>query len=268
METPLNLFKKRLLDGDTLIGLWLALADPYSAELCAGSGFDWLLLDGEHTPIDLRTMLATLQSVAPYASHPIVRLPDGNPTLIKQTLEIGATTLLIPMVESAAQARELVRATRYPPLGERGVGSGIGRSSRWNRFPNYVHDANDRICLLVQVETCTALRELDDICAVDGVDGIFIGPADLAASMGYLGQPAHPDVVARIEVAIRSIRQHGKAAGILCTDNDLARRYMAAGAGFVAVGVDTSLLVTALTGLAQAFGRSPETPAISARGGY
>ncbi|WP_321896519.1 4-hydroxy-2-oxoheptanedioate aldolase [Burkholderia cepacia] len=259
METPANSFKQRLLRGDTMIGLWIALADPYSAELCAGSGFDWLLVDGEHAPFDLRTILSTLQSVAPYPAYPVVRLPDSNPTLIKQALDIGASTLLIPMVESAEQARELVRAVRYPPAGIRGVGSGIARSSRWNRFPNYVHEANDRVCLLVQAETCSALDCLDKICGVDGVDGVFVGPADLAASMGHLGQPAHPDVVTRIEAAIRTIRTHGKAAGILCTDLALARRYIDAGAQFVAVGVDTSLLVSATKGLTIAFNLSQQS---------
>ncbi|AXF06387.1 4-hydroxy-2-oxoheptanedioate aldolase [Paraburkholderia hospita] len=268
MDTPTNLFRQRLSSSETLIGLWLALADPYSAELCAGSGFDWLLVDGEHAPFDLRTTLATLQSVAPYPSHPVVRLPEGSSTLIKQALDIGATTLLIPMVESAAQAQMLVRATRYPPTGIRGVGSGIARSSRWSRFPSYLHEANDRICLLVQIETLTALEQLDEICAVAGVDGVFIGPADLSASMGYFGQAAHPNVVARIEAALTAIRKHGKAPGILCADPDLARRYIAAGAQFVAVGVDTSLLATATRRLAGAFGPSQGKNVEPIRAGY
>ncbi|MEI7297455.1 4-hydroxy-2-oxoheptanedioate aldolase [Paraburkholderia tropica] len=268
MDTPTNLFKQRLRCGETVIGLWLALADAYSAELCAGSGFDWLLLDGEHAPFDLRTTLAALQSVASYPSHPIVRLPEGNPTLIKQILDIGATTLLIPMVESAAQAQNLVQATRYPPSGTRGVGSGIARASQWARFPRYVHEANDRVCLLVQVETVAALAQLDEICAVDGVDGIFIGPADLSASMGYLGEPAHPNVVARIEAAISVIRRHGKAPGILCTEPDLAKRYIGSGAQFLAVGVDTALLATAARRLATAFGATAATDVGLSRPGY
>ncbi len=251
-----------------MIGLWLALADSYSAELCAGSGFDWLLIDGEHAPFDLRTILSTLQCVAPYPAQPVVRLPDGNPTLIKQILDVGATTLLIPMVESADQARELVQAVRYPPAGRRGVGSSIARSSRWNRFPNYVHEANERVCLLVQAETIAALAQLEEICGVDGVDGVFVGPADLAASMGYLGQPAHPDVVARIEAAIGAIRACGKAPGILCADRELAGRYIDAGAQFVAVGVDTSLLASATRGLAAAFDLLPSSSPASPRGAY
>jgi 4-hydroxy-2-oxoheptanedioate aldolase len=253
MHAPPNLFKVNLAHENCLIGLWLALADPYSAELCAGSGFDWILIDGEHAPNDIRTILATLQSVAPYPTYAVVRLPEGNATLIKQVLELGATTLLIPMVESAEQAHALVQMTRYPPQGMRGVGSGIARSSRWTRYPDYLREANNRICLLVQVETQAALDQLPSICAVDGVDGVFVGPADLSASMGYLGQPAHPEVVRRIEVALREIARSGKAPGILCTDYKLARRYMAAGARFVAVGIDTSLLVQAAADLVAKF---------------
>lgn len=253
MQTPSNIFKQALRRGDTQVGLWLALADPYAAELCAGSGFDWLVLDAEHVPNDLRSLLAALQAVAAYPSHPVVRLPQGDTVLIKQVLELGATTLLVPMVESSAQARELVRAMRYPPHGVRGVGSGIARSSRWNAHADYLHRANDEVCLLVQVETRAALEDVAAIAAVDGVDGVFIGPADLAASMGHLGQLAHPEVVAAVEQGLAAIRATGKAAGVLCMDEALARRYMAAGANFVAVGADTSLLAGATRALAAKF---------------
>ncbi len=192
MQTPDNLFKKALAWGEVQIGLWQALADPYAAEICAGSGFDWLLLDGEHAPNDLRSLLGALQSVAPYPTHPVVRVPHGDTALIKQVLDIGATTLLVPMVESAEQATELVRAMRYPPQGVRGVGSAIARSARWSRYPDYLHEANAQVCLLVQVESLAGLQHIEAIAAVDGVDGIFIGPADLAAAMGDLGQPTHP----------------------------------------------------------------------------
>ncbi len=264
MQTPDNLFKNALAWGDVQIGLWQALADPYAAELCAGSGFDWLLLDGEHAPNDLRTLLGALQSVAPYPTHPVVRIPHGDTALIKQVLDIGATTLLVPMVESAAQATELVRAMRYPPQGVRGVGSAIARSARWSRYPNYLVEANDRLCLLVQVESLAGLQNLDAIAAVEGVDGVFIGPADLAASMGYLGQPTHPEVRAAIEGAIQRILQLHKAPGILCADEALARHYLALGARFVAVGVDTSLLVRATTALAAQFKKAV---AVAAPGG-
>ncbi|MGE4241708.1 4-hydroxy-2-oxoheptanedioate aldolase [Ramlibacter sp.] len=253
MNTPANTFKERLLAGRTQIGLWLGLADPYTAELCAGTGFDWLLVDGEHAPNDLRSMLSTLQAVAPYDAHPVVRIPEGDATLIKQVMEIGATTLLVPMVEDAAQARVLARAMRYPPEGTRGVGSGLARSSRWNGWPDYLHAANDRACLLVQVETKEALLKAGEIAAVDGVDGVFIGPADLAASMGHLGQPGHPEVQAAVEAAIASIRARGKPCGILCVDEALARHYISLGVTFAAVGVETTLLAQACRQLARRF---------------
>lgn len=253
MQTPKNKFKQALASGDLSIGLWHGLASSYTAELCATCGFDWLLIDGEHGPVDLRSMLATLQAVAPYPTHPVVRIPEGQTALIKQVLEIGAQTLLIPMVETAAQATELVRAMRYPPHGVRGVGSGLARSSRWNGYEDYLQTANDQVCLLVQVESIAAIDQLAEIAAVDGVDGVFIGPADLAASMGRLGQPAHPEVKAVIEKAITAILAAGKAPGILCADEALARHYVSIGARFVAVGVDTTLLAQSARALASRF---------------
>ncbi len=267
MKTPDNTFKRAIAEPGARIGLWLALADPYAAELCATAGFDWLLVDGEHGPNDLRSTLAVLQAVAPYASHPVVRIPQGDAALIKQVLEIGATTLLVPMVETAAQARALVAATRYPPQGIRGVGSGLARSSRWSQFPNYLHEANDRVCLLVQVETASALAQLDEIAAVDGVDGVFIGPSDLSASMGLIGQPGHPDVRVAVEGAITRILAAGKAPGVLAVDEALARRYIEQGARFVAVGVDATMLAQATRVLAAKFGGSAEGPA-PAKAGY
>ncbi len=253
MPTPPNLFKQRIAGPGAQIGLWLGLADPYAAELCATTGFDWLLIDGEHGPNDLRSMLGALQAVAPYPVQPVLRIPQGDTTLIKQVLEIGATTLLVPMVETAAQARELVRATRYPPHGVRGVGSGLARSSRWSGHTNYLHEADDSICLLLQVETAAALAQLDDIAAVDSVHGVFIGPADLSASMGHLGNPGHPEVQAAIDQAIARIGAAGKAPGILAVDETLARRYIGLGARFVAVGVDATLLARSARALAARF---------------
>ncbi|WP_087686343.1 4-hydroxy-2-oxoheptanedioate aldolase [Pandoraea sp. PE-S2R-1] len=253
MKTPPNAFKQALANRQRQIGLWMGLATPYAAELCAGSGFDWIVIDGEHAPNDLRSTLAALQAVAPYPSHPVVRLPQGDAVLIKQVLEIGATTLLVPMVESADMAAALVSAMRYPPQGTRGVGSGLARSSRWNRYDDYLHAANDTTCLLVQVETAEALAQVDAIASVDGVDGVFIGPADLAASMGYLGQATHPDVRKAIEDGIARIRAAGKPAGILCVDEALARHYLDLGVTFIAVGIDTSLLANASRALAAKF---------------
>jgi len=257
MDMPINTFKQRLQSGQAQIGLWLGLADPYCAELAANAGFDWLLIDGEHAPNDLRGLLGQLQAVAPYASQPVIRPVIGDTALIKQILDIGAQTLLVPMVESAEQARELVRAMHYPPSGVRGVGSALARASRWNSIPGYLDKADAQMCLLVQIENLEGLARLDEIVAVDGVDGVFIGPADLSAAMGHRGNPGHPDVQAAIEDAILRISKAGKAAGILSADQKLARRYIELGAKFVAVGVDTTVLMRGLQTLAAAFKNAP-----------
>ena len=248
-----NNFKQALKDGRPQIGLWASFGDPYVTEALATAGFDWLLIDGEHAPNDLRSVLGQLQAVAPYATHPIVRPPIGDAVLIKQYLEIGAQTLLIPMVDTAEQATRMVAATRYPPRGIRGVGSAGARSSRWSSVPNYVHGADDEMCVLVQVESKTGLANLAEIAAVEGVDGLFFGPADLSASMGLLGQPAHPEVVAAMTQGIATVRAAGKAPGILMTDDEASRYYLAQGALFVAVGVDAMLLVQAAKALAAGF---------------
>ena len=258
MDMPINTFKQRLRSGEAQIGLWLGLADAYCAELAANAGFDWLLIDGEHAPNDLRTLLGQLQAVAPYPSQPVIRPVVGDTALIKQVLDIGVQTLLVPMVESADQARELVRAIHYPPHGVRGVGSALARASRWNSIPGYLDKADEQMCLLVQIESREGLANLDAIAAVDGVDGVFIGPADLSASMGFRGNPGHPDVQAAIEAAIARIRQAGKAAGILSADETLARRYLELGAAFVAVGVDTTVLMRGLQTLAATFKGTPK----------
>ncbi|OWJ91622.1 2,4-dihydroxyhept-2-ene-1,7-dioic acid aldolase [Pseudomonas sp. A46] len=264
MQLPINTFKQRLQSGQPQIGLWLGLADAYCAELAANAGFDWLLLDGEHAPNDLRSLLAQLQAIAPYPAQPIIRPPIGDAALIKQLLDIGAQTLLVPMVESAEQAAGLVRAMRYPPAGIRGVGSALARASRWNSIPGYLDRADEQMCLLVQIENLDGLANLDAIAAVDGVDGVFIGPADLSAAMDHRGNPGHPEVQAAIEGAIARIRRAGKAAGILSADPGLARRYLSLGASFVAVGVDTTVLMRGLQTLAAAF---KDTPAPAAGGG-
>lgn len=265
MHTPANTFKQAIAEGQAQIGLWLGLADPYCAELCAGAGFDWLLIDAEHAPNDVRTVLGQLQAVAPYPVHPVVRPPVGDPVLIKQYLDIGAQTLLVPMVESAEQAAALVRATRYPPEGIRGVGSALARASRWQRLPQYLAEADAQQCLLVQIESVSALAQLEAIAAVPGVDGVFLGPADLSASMGHRGNPGHPEVQAAITRAIAAIQACGKAAGILTADETLARQYLALGCRFVAVGVDTTLLAKATQALAGRF--KGASPPVSQHGG-
>lgn len=261
----MNRFKRALAAGERQIGYWQGLASPYSAEISAGAGFDWLLFDGEHAPNDLPLLLAQLQAVAAYDVEPVVRPPVGDPVIIKQLLDIGARSLLVPMVENAEQAAMLVRATRYPPDGIRGVGSALGRASRWNRTPAYLHGAAKDICLLVQIESKAALRELDAIARTPGVDGVFIGPSDLAASLGHLDDAGHADVQEAIEQAIATIRAAGTAAGVLMANRAIAARYLELGASFVAVGTDVSTLARGAEELAQAFRTS--TPGGAESGG-
>ena len=263
MQTPINTFKLALQSRQTQIGLWFGLANGYAAELIAGAGFDWLVLDGEHAPNDVPRILEQLQGVASaravlgYGPHLVTRVPVGETVLIKQYLDLGAQTILVPMVDTAEQAARLVSAMRYPQDdgkgGIRGMGAALARASQWMRFPNYLHEANAQTCLLVQVETVTAIENLEAIAATQGVDGVFFGPADLSASMGFVGRPEHPDVQAVIEDGIRRVLAAGKAPGILMGDEKLARRYIELGAVFVAVGVDTSVLFKATTELASRY---------------
>jgi 4-hydroxy-2-oxoheptanedioate aldolase len=238
----MNAFKAALAQGRLQIGLWQALANPYTAEICATAGFDWLLFDGEHAPNDVPLLLSQLQAVSAYASHPVARPPCGDAHLIKRYLDIGFTTLLVPFVETPDQAAMLVAATRYPPAGVRGVASGLVRASRWNKIDGYLQHADDAMCLLVQIESPLGLANLAAIAATPGVDGVFIGPADLSAALGHRGAPQHPQVQARIARAIREIRDCGKPAGILASDEASARRYIELGCSFVAVGTDVALL--------------------------
>ena len=253
MPAPLNAFKQKLNRGDTLIGCWIGLADAYAAEVSATAGFDWLLIDGEHAPNDLRSILAQLQIISASPSAAVVRVAEGNPCLIKQVLDIGAQSILVPMVESGEQARALVEATRYPPDGIRGVGSALARASRFSGITDYLVTANDQICLLVQVETRKGLDALDDILATDGVDGVFIGPADLAADMGFLGNPQASEVQAAITDALLRINASGKAAGILALDPSFAQSCFALGARFVAVGIDVTVFAHAMRSLVQQY---------------
>lgn len=268
MELPKNRFKQGLATGETQYGLWLGLPDNSAAEIAAGAGFDWLLIDGEHAPFDLRTILAHLQAMAPYDVAPIVRCVEGNTALIKQLLDIGVQTLLVPMVEDAEQAKQLVRAVRYPPDGIRGLGTSLARAARWNQVPGYVKKANDEICLIVQVETASALDNLDEILAVDGVDGVFIGPSDLSASMGYVGDAGNPAVVDTINKGLNTIRAAGKYAGLLCLDPSLAESYVRQGADFVGVGVDTMILATETRKLAQRFKQGAPVKEDKPQAGY
>ena len=253
MPAPINTLKARLAAGEVTHGLWVGMADPYAAEIAGTAGFDWLLLDGEHAPNDIRSLSAQIAVLGGSASHPVVRLRDDDPAGIKQALDIGAQTLLIPMIESAAQAQAAMRACLYPPEGIRGVGSSLARASRFNAVGDYLTTANDQICLFVQVERRAGLAALDDILALPQLDGVFIGPSDLAADMGHLGQSGHPEVTAAVLDAIRRIRASGKVAGVLSTDPTFIADCKAAGANFVGVGIDVTTLSGALRSLAATY---------------
>jgi 4-hydroxy-2-oxoheptanedioate aldolase len=267
MSLPQNTFKRALAEGKPQFGLWAALADAYVTELLATAGFDWLLIDNEHAPNDVRSTLAQLQAVAAYASHPVARPVRSDSALIKQLLDVGAQTLLLPMIDTAEQAADAVAATRYPPQGIRGVGSALARASRWNRIPDYLTTAANELCVLVQVETVQGMENLPAIAAVDGVDGVFFGPSDLSASMGLLGKPGHPTVREAIRNGIQTVRRAGKAAGVLAPDPAIAADYLEAGATFVAVGTDTGLLSRAAADLAGSY-KTTAALAASPKGGY
>jgi 4-hydroxy-2-oxoheptanedioate aldolase len=255
MDMPVNAFKRALREGVPQIGLWMGMADAYVAELLATCGFDWICIDGEHSPNDVRSVLAQLQAMAPYPVRSVVRPVQGDPALLKQYLDIGAQTLLIPMVETAEQAAQMVAATRYPPHGIRGVGSALARASRWNQIDGYLQRSDAEMCVVVQIESTNALGNLEAIAAVEGVDGVFFGPADLAASMGLLGKVMDREVQSAVLKGIERVRGAGRAAGVLSGDRQFARDCLAAGASFVAVGVDTTVLVKAAKELLQCFSK-------------
>lgn len=248
-----NGFKAALAAGRLQIGCWVGLADGYAAEIAGEAGFDWLLIDGEHAPNDIRAMREQLTALGRSTSHPVIRLPVGEVWLVKQALDIGAQTILVPMVESGEQAALLARAMRYPPEGLRGVGAALARASRFSGIADYVNKADAEVCLLVQVENRAGLAALDDILAVEGVDGVFIGPADLSADMGYRGRAEAPEMIAVIEEAVARITAAGKAAGILSTQPAQARHWIDRGATFVAVGIDVLVLANGLRSLAAQF---------------
>ncbi|CAG9262930.1 4-hydroxy-2-oxoheptanedioate aldolase [Paraburkholderia caribensis] len=268
MDLPVNTFKRALAQGKQQFGLWAAFADPYVTEALAAAGFDWLLIDNEHAPNDLRSTLAQLQAIAPYPSHAVVRPVRSETAIIKQMLDIGAQSLLLPMIDTEEHARQAVAATRYPPYGVRGVGSALARASRWNRVADYLDQATSEICVLVQVETVTGLANLDRIARVDGVDGVFFGPSDLSASMGLLGKAGADGVRAAICDGIATVRDAGKAAGVLAPDERYAREYLAAGASFIAVGTDVGLLNAAANKLLATYKTSTEGTMGTERGGY
>ena len=241
MDLPRNPFKHALVAGRQQIGLWVSLASPYSAEIVAGAGFDWLVIDTEHSPNEVDTTLAQLQVVASYPVSPVVRPAWNDKVLIKRHLDIGAQTLLIPYVQNADEAAAAVAATRFPTRGVRGV-AGVTRASRFGRVADYAKRAEEELCLLVQIESREGLDNLEAIARTDGVDGVFIGPADLAAGLGHLGEQSHSEVQTAIRDAIGRIRACGKGAGILATDEASSRRYIEWGTTFTAVGLDVMVL--------------------------
>ena len=241
MELARNKFKAGIKQGQVQIGMWSSLCSNIAAEIMSDSGYDWILLDTEHSPNEIPDLVSQLQAVQAGTAHPIVRPAWNDTVLIKRVLDIGAQTVLLPYVQTAEEAKAAVAATRYPPDGVRGVAGGA-RSSRYGRVGDYLKKAASEICVLVQVETRAALNRLEEIASVEGVDGIFIGPSDLSASLGYLGQPGHAEPQKAIKDALARIKATGKAPGIMTTNEDEARRYIEWGAVFIAVGVDTSLL--------------------------
>ena len=244
-----NPFRQCLESGEPSFGAWLGLPDNSAAEIMAGAGFDWLLVDHEHAPYELRDVLSHLQVMAGYDVAPVVRPASGDPVLLKKLADVGAQSFIVPMIDSAEEAADVVRALRYPPDGQRGMGTSLARAARWNGRSGYIESANADMCIVVQAETTTALANLDTIAGTDGIDGVFIGPADLSASMGHPGNAGHPDVEKAILAGLATIRGAGKYAGLLCLDLARVPHYVDHGANFVGIAVDTLLLGNAARSL-------------------
>lgn len=251
MPAPTNKFKQALQAKQPQVGCWVAMADAYAAEIAATAGFDWLLVDGEHAPNDLRSIMEQVRVIETSDSAPVVRLPIGETWMIKQYLDAGVQNLLIPMVESGEHAQELVRAVTYPPHGLRGVGSALARASKFAAIPDYLTTADEQICLIVQVENLAGLAALDDILAVDGLDGVFVGPSDLAADMGHIGQTEAPEVQAAVLDALSRIVASGKAAGVLTMEPKMKKASLDLGVTFLADAVDVTLFASAMRNAAK-----------------
>ncbi|MBX6367453.1 MAG: HpcH/HpaI aldolase/citrate lyase family protein [Rhodospirillales bacterium] len=253
-DLPENRFKRGLAAGKPQIGLWLSMTSPVATEIVAGAGFDWVLVDMEHSANDLSEVAAHLRAAEGGTAEPIVRVPWNEPVMVKRVLDIGARSLLFPFVQSAEEARWAVAATRYPPKGIRGV-AGTTRANRYGRVPDYVKRCEDEICVLVQCETRKAHAAIEEIAAVDGVDGIFIGPADLSADFGFPGEWQRPEIWAAIMEAGVRIKKAGKAPGFLSARDDEVRKVLDAGWGFVAVGSDVGILARQSEALAKKYKR-------------
>jgi len=252
MDIPRNAFKRALGAGRPSIGLWLSLGSPAVAELVAGAGYDWVLVDTEHAPNEVPDVIEQLRALEGGTAAPVVRPAWNDPVLIKRLLDAGAQSLLVPFVRNAGEAAGAVAATRYPPQGIRGVAT-VTRASRYGRVDGYLHEAQAEICVVVQLETRGSLAELEAIAAVPGVDALFIGPSDLAADLGHLGEPGHPEVQAAIEGACARCARLGRPLGIYAPAEDDARRYLEMGVRFVAVGGDAALLRCGADALRRAF---------------
>jgi 4-hydroxy-2-oxoheptanedioate aldolase len=250
MDIPINRLKAALATRTPQFGIFSALVEPVVAEINASSGFDFVMLDMEHATNDPRTVLTQLQAMAPYPTSVSVRVPEGEPVIIKRVLDVGAQTIVVPMVESADQAAALVDAVRYPPRGIRGVGPSMARAARWNRVGSYLTDADEQVCLICQVESVAGVEHAAEIAAVPGVDCVFVGPSDLAASMGHIGQAGHPDVQAAVAATLDAIAAAGNASGVFATTVDQAKQFAAEGVTVIAVGADISLLAKATAQLA------------------
>ena len=263
MDQLTNRFKMRLKRNDQMLGLWFGLANNIAAEICAQSGFDWMLIDAEHSPLSDRDILSCLQAFAPYSINPIVRPVSGDKNVLKRLSDVGVQTFLVPMVDNAEQARDIVSAVRYPPSGTRGLGTSMARAARWNMTPDYFTRANDEMCVILQIETKEGLKNLKGIAQVEGVDAVFIGPSDLGAALGYPGQPSHPKVVQAVSKAIRDVRACGKPAGVLAVTSELVETYKSAGVNFIGVGSDCGVLAKGVQRLYESFASGKD-----ARGDY
>jgi 4-hydroxy-2-oxoheptanedioate aldolase len=252
MQLKPNAFKRGLASGRPQIGLWCSLCSPLGAEILGDAGFDWILIDTEHAPNDTMDVMRLLQAIQGSPTPAVVRVAWNDAVLVKRLLDVGVQSILYPYIQNAKEAAAAAAALRYPPRGVRGVATN-SRATRFGRIPDYAQKADGEMCALIQAETLEAVKHIEAMAQIDGVDGIFIGPADLSASMGYLGQPRHPEVMKVIVDAIKRIRGAGKAAGFLTPNIDDAKMIIEAGANFCAVGSDSGLLVNATNALVKTF---------------
>lgn len=253
MNIRINTFKKQILSGQKTYGIWNGIPHSYVAEICAGAGFDWVCVDAEHAPFDLSSIVRNIQAIQSHDVPAIVRIPSADPVIIKQLMDAGAQSIVVPMIESGEQAELIAKAMVYPPKGIRGVGTALARAAQWNRVNDYFKLADEQMCCIGQIESIKGVEALDEILEVEGLDVIFLGPADLAATMGYLGQPGHPEVVRIVKDCIQKIVKSGKVAGFLTGSKELIQAYSDEGALMIGLGLDTILLAKATKSLAEEY---------------